>query len=266
MPFVVAALAQKGGVGKTSLTTSLFAHLVCGGVSAGNTCGLLDLDPQGSATIWALGQRAFAAVPQHGGAEAFTLPRGEIARGVSAGNTTPETVAKHVIPCAKLGRGFVCPANQYMAVHTMDEIAFDAVPVDVLFVDTPPHLPAVVFRQIVAAANVVVSPVQPESYAVATVPDMMEQIAASGGQHLLDTNALRLVVTMRQKCATHAAWECVIREHFEQWVSPVVVPRSTTWADAANLHAKWNPKSTPAKMAAELWNDIQNTLQRRAAA
>lgn len=266
MPFIVAALAQKGGVGKTSLATSLFAHTVSGGVSPGNTCGIFDLDPQGNATAWCVGQRVYASIPQHAGVEAFTLPRGEIACGVSAGNTSPEVMAKHVLPCAKTGRGFVVPSNQYMAVHTMDEIVFDAVPCDVLFVDTPPHLPATVFRHIIRAANVIVAPVQPESYAVQNVPDLVNQIADAGGQHLLDNNAFRLVVTMRQKCATHTAWECVIREHFERWVSPVVVPRSTTWADVANPHAKWNPKSTPAKLAAELWSDIETTLTRRAAA
>lgn len=262
MPIVVAALQQKGGVGKTTLITSLFAHAVCGDYSA----GIIDLDPQGNATAWGVGQRVFSAVPQHGGAEAFTLPRGEIARGVSRGITPIDAVEKAVLPCTKLGRGFVIPANPYMAVHTFEQIMLDAVPLDVVFVDTPPHLPGPVFRQIIQQAHAVVAPVQPETYALQNIPDLINQMADGGGQHLLDNDALRLVVNMRQKCANHDAWECVLREHWERWISPVVIARATAWGDMANSHKKWNPKSAPAKVAAQLWADVENSLQRRMAA
>lgn len=76
MPLVVSVIQQKGGVGKTSIATSLFAHLVSEGVSA----GIIDLDPQGNATAWALGHSGFLSIKQHCGAEAFTLPYGEVAR------------------------------------------------------------------------------------------------------------------------------------------------------------------------------------------
>ena len=262
MPIIVAALQQKGGVGKTTLVTSLFAHLVSGGYSA----GILDLDPQGNASAWGVGQRVYNATPQHGGAEAFTMPRGEIAAAYSRGILSPELLNKHVLPCTKLGRGFVMPSNPYMVVHTFTEIAFDALPVDFVLVDTPPHLPVTAFRQIVQHAHVVVSPVLPEAYSLQNIPDLVNQMADGGGQHLLDNDALRFVVNQRQRCANHDAWECVLRQHWDRWISPVVIARASSWGELANSHSKWSPKNTVGKVAAQLWADIENTLSRRMAA
>jgi chromosome partitioning protein len=265
MPFVVSVAQQKGGVGKTSIAASLFAAKVSGGVSA----GIVDLDPQGNATAWALGHGVFNDIPQHAGAEAFTLPHGEIARGYSAGITPEdarEMMARHVHPCAKFGGGFVVPANLYMAPHAFTDIRLDVLPFDVVVVDTPPRLPADVFRAIARQSDAVIAPVQPEAAAVQNVPDLVRELANCGGARLLEENAFRLVVTMAQKCTNHAAWETVLREHFKPYLSRVVIARATAWGELLNPNAKWNPKSAPAKAAAELWKEIERNAARRVAA
>lgn len=44
----IAVVTRKGGAGKTTITTAVAAHLAAGGIPT----GILDLDPQGSATAW----------------------------------------------------------------------------------------------------------------------------------------------------------------------------------------------------------------------
>lgn len=255
MPLVVSVIQQKGGVGKTTIATSLFAHLVSEGVST----GIIDLDPQGNATAWAIGHGGFLSIRQHCGAEAFTLPYGEIAKSVSRGSAPGEAVHDHVLPCVKLGGGFVVPANPYMAVHNFTSFTPDALPFDVAIVDTPPHLASTIFRQLACCSHAVIAPVQPEPHAVQNIPDLIGELAV-GGQHLLDTNALRLVVTMRQKCANHEAYEKYLRQNFKQYVSPVVISRATAWGEMAAFERPWKRTGVVAKAAAELWADIETTL------
>jgi cellulose biosynthesis protein BcsQ len=47
-PFTLAVVASKGGVGKSVLATCLAAHAA----KAGHTVGLVDMDAQGSTTLW----------------------------------------------------------------------------------------------------------------------------------------------------------------------------------------------------------------------
>lgn len=265
MPFIVSVVQQKGGVGKTSLAASLFAAKAC----AGDSAGIIDLDPQGNATAWAIGHAAFNAMDPHAGAEAFTLPHGEIARGDSRGITPAEMdklVAKHTRRCDALKGALVVPANIYMAPSAFTSIRLDAVPVDVLVVDTPPRLPAAAFHEIARQSDVVLAPVVPEAMAVQNVPDLIRELANGPGSHLFNHDGFRLVVNMRQKCANHTAWETVLEEHFRPFISRVQIQRATAWGQVMNGAAGWSTKSVAAKVAAELWDEIGNTHTRRAAA
>lgn len=266
MPIVVSVIQQKGGVGKTTLATSLFAHLVSEGASA----GILDLDPQGNATSWAVGHPGFLSVRQHHGAEAFTLPNGEIARrasagsslharGDSAGSNDRETLDAHVLPCVKLGGGFVAPANTYMAVHSFTDFYPEALPFDIAIVDTPPHLASTFFRAVVSQSHAVIAPVQPEPHAVQTVSDLMQQMEVGGG-HLLDNHTLRLVVTMRQKSTNHEAHERYLRKNWPKYVSPVVIPRATAWSEFGAFGIPWKQNSAVAKTARALWADVEKSM------
>lgn len=266
MPLTISVVGQKGGVGKTSLATSLFAHVVSEKIPA----GILDLDAQGNATVWAVGHQTFQAVRQHAGAEAFTLPHGDIAKHLAgrpnastvAGRTLVDMVAEHVTPCAKLGGGHVAPANVYMAPHAFTELRLDALPFDVVIVDTPPRLSSVLLRNIAAQSDAIVAPIQLEPYAVQNIADLVNEISY-GGPHLLDTGALRLVVTMRQRIAIHDYHATVVRKQWRKYLSPVEISRATVWAEMAIHGHAWKPNSAPAKAGAELWADISKTLKRR---
>lgn len=268
----MAVVQQKGGVGKTSVATSLYAHAVCAGYSS----FIVDLDPQGNSSTWAIGWDGFRAVEQHGGAEAMTLPHGAVARAYSsfiAGNRRGyssfiphDEMRPHVRPCTRLGSGNVLPANVHMNVAKVERVHLDWVPAEVVIVDTPPRLPSSVLRELMAHTDVVVAPVQPEAHACQGVPDLLHELAHNGGAQLLEAEAVRLVVNMRQRCANHDVWESLLRDQYGALVSPVVIPRATAWAEVANPNAPWKRTGTVAKVAAALWDDLANVMERRVAA
>jgi len=266
---VIAAIQQKGGVGKTTIAASLYAHAVCAGYES---C-MVDLDGQGNATAWAVGFDTYRGVGAHAGAEAITLPHGEVARRYSsfmgAGDwrtSAAEDMQQHVYPCARLGAGLVLPSNAYMDIARLERVRLDLVPARVVIVDTPPRLPATLMRQILAHTDVVLAPVQPEANAMQAVADLVPELQHNGGADLLEADALRLVVNMRQRCANHDVWEAMLRRDYGRWVSPVVIPRATAWAEMFNPNAAWKPKTTTGKTAAALWADIENVMERRLAA
>jgi cellulose biosynthesis protein BcsQ len=266
---VIAIVQQKGGVGKTTIAASLFAHSVCAGYSS----FIVDLDGQGNATTWAAGIDTFRGVKQHAGVEAITKPHGSVARtyecgigGAPGSSNVVDELADHVVPCSRLGAGYVLPANQSMNVSRLERVYLNLVPGRVVIVDTPPRLPPSVMRELLAHAHVVVAPTQPEANSVQAVPDLMAEIRNNGGAELLDTDAVRLVLNMRQKCANHDVWETILRRDYGRWVSPVVIPRATAWGEMFNPNAAWKPKTTVGKTAAALWADVESTLERRLAA
>jgi len=272
MALVIAVVQQKGGVGKTTLAATLYAHAVC----AGYESFMVDMDGQGNATSWAAGYDVFRSIPQHAGVEAITMPHGPVAvsyerfitgrrAGIESFNAAAE-LAPHVRPCTRLGAGHVLPANVPMNVGRFERVRLELVPGAVVIVDTPPRLPSMLMREILAHAHVVFAPVQPEANAMQAVPDLLSEIGNNGGGDLLANDAVRVVVNMRQKCANHDAWETVLRRDYGRWVCPVVIPRATAWAEMFNPNTPWKPKTTVGKTAAALWADVENIMERRMAA
>lgn len=266
---VVACIAQKGGVGKSTIAASLYAHAV----SAGYESFIVDLDAQGNLSTWAIGFETFQAVGQYAGAESITMPHGEVARRYESRMATANEsfisandLQTHVYPCTRLGAGFVLPANVYMDTSRLQRVRLDLVPGRVVIVDTPPRLPATLLREILAHTDVVLSPVQPEANAMQAVADLVPEIVNNGGADLLEADALRLVVNMRQRCANHDVWETILKRDYGRWVSDVVIPRATGWAEMFNPNAQWKPKNAIGKTAAALWADVERVMERRLAA
>lgn len=65
----IAVITRKGGAGKTTITTAVAAHLAAGGIPT----GILDLDPQGSATAWIAARPADRASVAHVRSKPATL-------------------------------------------------------------------------------------------------------------------------------------------------------------------------------------------------
>lgn len=262
MAFVVSVLSGKGGVGKTTLATTLYGTAVCRGDSA----GIIDLDPQGNATAWCLGRGGLLKVQRHAGAAALCRPNGPLTTDRFRGNHLPEEVSRAAVPCSRIPGGFVYPANAYMARSEMESIEFENVPLETLVVDTHPFMCSTLFRSVVAQSAVVVVPIQPEPYCVQNVVGLVSEIENAGGGDMLETGRVRFVFNMCQKSLTHASWQAVVEAEWGHLVSPVAIPRAMAWADISNHVVKWNPKSKPAAIANELWADIFQQTNGRAAA
>jgi cellulose biosynthesis protein BcsQ len=262
MAFTVAVVQNKGGCGKTTLATTLYATAVCRGESA----GIIDLDPQGNATAWCVGRASFIKVKRGEGAAALCGPNGTLTADRFRGNQLRDEVPHAAIPCGHIAGGFVVPANPYMDRTDMASVELDNVPFQTLLVDTPPFMCSTLFRSVVAQSDVVVVPIQPEPYCVQNVAGLVAEIENAGGGELLETGRVRFVFNMVQKALTHASWQAVVAAQWGHLVSPVSIPRAMAWADLSNYATKWNPKSKPAGIINELWADIFNQTSGRAAA
>jgi len=261
MPFTVVIVGQKGGVGKTTLSTNLFATARCENYSV----GILDSDRQGNSSAWCIGGHRFQAMKRNDGVAAFAISTGAVAKLADAGQPTTDAARQHMLPVPRSG-GFVVPSTPYWSVGAIEGIRVDLVPVDVLVVDTPPTLPDSVFRSLAATADVVLCPVQPEPWVLQNVGNLIAELNYAGRGDMLENGAFRLVLNDVQKTAGHRAWETVLRAHYGQWLSDVVWPRSPTFQATSEEGSKYSLKAKPAQLATALWEEIWKTAQRRAAA
>lgn len=265
MPFVVVVAGQKGGVGKTTISTNLFATGTCGDTQGGYSIGMIDADRQGNSTAWAVGAHRFQATAATDGVAAFVSSTGAVARLADAGEPTADAARQHMLEVSRTG-GWLVPSTPYLNAGTMAGIRVDLVPADIVVVDTPPSLPDPVFRSLVGQADVVLCPVQPEPWVLQNVPNLINEISYAGRGDMLEHGAFRLVLNDVQKTAGHRAWETVLRAHYGQWLSDVVWPRSPTFQVVAEEGQKYSLKAKPAQLAMALWGEIWNTAKGRAAA
>jgi cellulose biosynthesis protein BcsQ len=261
MGFVVAVVSFKGGTGKTSIATSLFAQ----SVSVGESAGLTDFDPQGNATGWCVGWDAFRAVTQRNSVAALAEPHGRLSGARVSVNHAANPVSEIALPCTRLEGGWVVPAGPNMAVHTMQSVDLHSMPWDTVVVDTPPHIQSELLRSIVHQADAVLVPIQPETWPVQNVQSLVGEIVNAGRSDLVEKGGLRFVLNMVSKCSVHTYWHEVLKRDIGGLLSEVVIPRAAAWSEMATPGVKWSKKSKPATVAAALWAEMKNT-QRRAAA
>lgn len=259
MAKVVAVLNFKGGVGKTTLATTLWCH----GVSARYSIVMVDADPQGDATKFAMGASAMRHVPQGGGVESLAMPHGALARDLFQWNTGAELPANVCHSSTTVAGGLVIPATPFWSVANATGLVLDTLPFDTVLVDTPPTIPVELFRSIVGQAHTVVAPVELESYSCQNVPNLLSEINAAGRGDLLATGRLRLVVNKRAACATHRVWEGVLRNTYGDLLAATVIPRAAAWADLANPGATYKPRSAMAKTVEALWAELTNDDNQR---
>jgi chromosome partitioning protein len=261
MASVVAFCNFKGGVGKTTLATTLWCHGICAGYSS----VMVDADPQGDATKFAMGVVGMRQVPQGGGVEALASPAGHLARQVWQWNTCADLPPHVVHESTTTAGGLIVPATPFWSVQHADGLVLDTLPFSFVLVDTPPTIPTPLFRSIVNQATLVVAPVELEAYACQNVPNLLAEINAAGRGDLLANGGLRLVVNKRATCATHKVWESVLRNTYGDMMANTVIPRSAAWADLANPGSTYKPRSALAKVVAALWDELAEVKQRRVA-
>ena len=221
MARVIAISNQKGGVGKTTTAINLCASLAC----AGKRALLVDIDPQGNATVGSgtamrdLTQGAYevllgtsdvvdAIIPTNGGYD--LLPSHPDLSGAQV------EMAQLVRRDFRLADAVVPVADRY----------------DLLIIDCPPALNVLTVNALTAAREVLI-PVQCEYYALEGLTSLMETIELVRRGLNPALQVLGLVRTMfdsRNSLSSEVAEQ--LQVHFPEQLFRTVIPRNVRLAEA----------------------------------
>ena len=222
MPRVLAVVNQKGGVGKTTTTVNLAAALA----QAGKRVLLVDLDPQGNATMGSgVDKRTVARTVYHA-----LLGLGELA-GI---RTRSEKGAYDLVPANRDLAGAEVelvdlPARETRLKSALEPISADY---DYILIDCPPSLSLLTVNALAAAQRVLI-PMQCEYYALEGLSDLVgtvKRVRANLNPGLEIAGLLRTMYDPRNTLSQQVSRE--LEAHFGDKVFRTLVPRNVRLAEA----------------------------------
>jgi len=222
MPRVLAVVNQKGGVGKTTTTVNLAAALA----QAGKRVLLVDLDPQGNATMGSgVDKRTAARTVYHA-----LLGLGELA-GI---RTRSEKGAYDLVPANRDLAGAEVelvdlPARETRLKSALEPISADY---DYILIDCPPSLSLLTVNALAAAQRVLI-PMQCEYYALEGLSDLVgtvKRVRANLNPGLEIAGLLRTMYDPRNTLSQQVSRE--LEAHFGDKVFRTLVPRNVRLAEA----------------------------------
>jgi len=249
MPRVIAVVNQKGGVGKTTTSVNLAAAIA----QAGRRVLLVDLDPQGNATMGSgVDKRTVTRTVYH-----VLLGLGEI----SGIRVRAERGGYDLLPANRDLAGaevelVELPAREARLRTALERIAADY---DFIFIDCPPSLSLLTVNALVAAQRVLI-PMQCEYYALEGLSDLVgtvKRVRSNLNPGLEIAGLLRTMYDPRNTLSQQVSQQ--LEAHFGDKVYRTVVPRNVRLAEAPSYGVPavlWDPASKGAQAYAALAAEV----------
>jgi len=219
---VLAITNQKGGVGKTTTTVNLAASLAV----AGQRVLLVDLDPQGNATMGSgVDKRALRA-------SVYQVLLGQV--DIASATVRSASGGYDVLPANRELAGAEVEMVELPHRETRLKTALDEVTSEYQFVliDCPPALNLLTVNAL-CAADAVMIPMQCEYYALEGLSDLvntMRKVRANLNPRLQIEGLLRTMFDPRNTLAQQVSDQ--LQQHFGDKVYRTVIPRNIRLAEA----------------------------------